>query len=164
MPHFSLKFVDQKKKRRWLNKREQIKISRFIKKMLTKLNIKTLKDPRKAQGKRWKLESLINGLLLGLASGQKSLKDVENLTDNLPRAAQKLLQIKRRISDTTLRDFLVKVDKKEFKTLLHRSVHQLRRNRLWALNSQLVWWQWTVKQQHCASKMKKSRKTEATLM
>lgn len=60
----------------------------------------TRKDPR----------PFFKAILLGLLAGCKGLKEVEELTAEMSRPIRKLLQIPGRIPDTTLRDFLVKVD------------------------------------------------------
>tara|TARA_Y100000031_G_C8211511_1_gene381195 strand:+ start:198 stop:1457 length:1260 start_codon:yes stop_codon:yes gene_type:complete len=106
-----------------------ITISRFIKKSLKNLNIQTIKDPRHPKGKRWRLSTLVNAVIMGMASGLKSLKEVENLTENLSLPARKLLAIKKRIPDTTLRDFLMKLENKSCLTLLYRSIHHMRRQK-----------------------------------
>jgi predicted transposase YbfD/YdcC len=76
------------------------------------------------------MSSIFNAILLGIASGQKSLKEVESLTDNLTLAARKLLKIKRRLSDTTMRDFLMKFEADDIRTLIYRSVHEMRKNKV----------------------------------
>jgi predicted transposase YbfD/YdcC len=112
-----------------LYKRNVIKISRFIYKTLKELNIKSLTDPRKKKGKRWPMPSIFNATLLGIASGQKSLKEVESLTDALLLTSKKLLSIKKRLPDTTLRDFFMKLGVDNVRTLIWRSVHQMRKKK-----------------------------------
>jgi hypothetical protein len=58
---------------------------------------------------------LLKLTLLGLLAGCKSPKEVEELSEELPKSIRGLLGIPRRVPDTTLRDFLIKLDP----TVLH---------------------------------------------
>lgn len=68
------------------------------------------KDPRSKQGRRWNFSTLLKTVCLGLVTGCKGLGQVEELTCDLSRPARKLLGIDRRVPDTTLRNFLTKLD------------------------------------------------------
>ena len=63
-------------------------------------------DPRDRRGQRWSLTQLLTALLVGLASGCKSLAEVERLTDSMSPEMRRWLRLKRRVPDTTLRDVL----------------------------------------------------------
>lgn len=67
-------------------------------------------DGRSSRGSTRPAMTLLKATLLGLLAGCKGLGEVEELTADLPRPVRKLLGIPGRIPDTTLRDFLVKVD------------------------------------------------------
>jgi len=70
-------------------------------------------DGRSARGRTWKDPiPLVKIALLGLLAGCKGTKEVEELSEELPKSIRKLLGIPRRVPDTTLRDFLVKLDPK----------------------------------------------------
>jgi hypothetical protein len=77
-------------------------------------------DPRSLQGRRWKTcLPLLSAVLLGLACGCKGLEEVEELTADMHKSVRKLVGIPRRIPDTTLRDFLVKLDHEQLSNLLY---------------------------------------------
>lgn len=68
-------------------------------------------DGRDTRGRIWKdPKPLLKITLLGLLAGCKSPKEVEELSEELPKSVRRLLGIPRRVPDTTLRDFLVKLD------------------------------------------------------
>ncbi len=68
-------------------------------------------DGRSTRGRTWKdPKPLLKIALLGLLAGCKGPKEVEDLSKELPKSIRKLLGIPRRIPDTTLRDFLTKLD------------------------------------------------------
>jgi hypothetical protein len=79
-------------------------------------------DPRDPRGRRWELETLLTGVLLGLVAGSRSLKDVEWLTDELTPAVRTKLGISRRIPDTTLRDTLSALSPNDLRPALHNAV------------------------------------------
>jgi hypothetical protein len=78
-----------------------------------------VKDPRRAQGQRWPLESLLAALVVGVAAGCKSLLDLEALTYEMAPAARRKLKLKRRVPDTTLRDTVVKLAPMDLRRCLH---------------------------------------------
>jgi len=76
-------------------------------------------DPRDARGQRWPLTALLTAVVTGLAVGCKSLAQTEALTAEMSPAVRRRLGIRRRVSDTTLRDALVKVEPKKLRRSLH---------------------------------------------
>lgn len=81
----------------------------FFKSRLSELNLGDFPDHRDAQGKRWKVEALLSAALLGLASGKNNLKEVEHMTQELSQLSRIIFGIPKRVPDTTLRDFLIKL-------------------------------------------------------
>ncbi|MBI3180556.1 MAG: transposase family protein [Myxococcales bacterium] len=75
-------------------------------------------DPRDARGQRWPLTALLTAVVTGLAVGCKSLAQTEALTAEMSPAVRRRLGIRRRVSDTTLRDALVKVEPKKLRRSL----------------------------------------------
>jgi hypothetical protein len=68
-------------------------------------------DPRSPQGRRWKsCLPLLRAVLLGLACGCRGLGELEELTAEMHTSVRRLVRIPRRISDTTMRDFLCELD------------------------------------------------------
>lgn len=91
-------------------------ISRFFSDHLLQL----VADPRGEQGRRWKsCLPLLKAVLLGLACGCKGLAEVEDLTADMHVGIRRLLDIPRRIPDTTLRDLLCRLDPQSLATLLY---------------------------------------------
>jgi len=77
-------------------------------------------DGRSVQGRTWKSAlPLFKAVLLGLLAGCKQPKDVEKLTAELPLGVRRRLGIPRRIPDTTLRDFLCKIDNSKLYELVY---------------------------------------------
>jgi hypothetical protein len=75
------------------------------------------------------LPQIVRLVLVGVMSGARSLADVEMLSADATRAARRLIGIKRRLADTTLRDVLVRLDPVALRPLLYRliaSAHQRR--------------------------------------
>ncbi len=88
------------------------------------LQIREVADPRKARGKRWKLNSLLHALLAGMICGCKGLAEVEDLTEDMSLAARRLLRVSRRVPDTTTRDLLCRLDPEQLRAALGRLVHK----------------------------------------
>jgi len=77
-------------------------------------------DPRSTQGRKWKsCLPLLTAALLGLACGCQGLGEVEEMTAEMFKSVRKLVGIPRRIPDTTLRDFLIKLDHEQISNLLY---------------------------------------------
>ncbi len=76
-------------------------------------------DGRSPRGQTWKdPKPLFKVVLLGILAGCKGLGELEELIEEMPKSMRKLLGIPRKISDTTLRDFLVKVDPVKLQAVL----------------------------------------------
>ena len=80
--------------------------------------LKRVEDPRSAQGRRWSALPLLKAVLLGLTCGCKGLTELEELTAGMHGAVKKLVGIPKRIPDTTLRDYLCRLDPKSLCALL----------------------------------------------
>jgi hypothetical protein len=88
-------------------------------KRLAEARLEQVHDPRAERGKRWELESLLRVVLGGMMAGAKSLADIEKQTERLSRPLRRLLGIRRRVPDTTLRDTLCSVDPQQLRKPLH---------------------------------------------
>jgi hypothetical protein len=53
----------------------------MLKARLPDLGLEKVEDRRSRQGRRWRLPVLLRAVLVGLASGRKSLAEVEQLTE-----------------------------------------------------------------------------------
>jgi hypothetical protein len=86
-------------------------------------------DHRDPRGKRWPLSTLLFASLLGTMTGQKSFADVERLTERLAKPVRYRLGIRRRISDTTLRNALATVDPFALRPILHSAIRSALRSK-----------------------------------
>jgi len=96
----------------------------FLQKRLSQIDFKRVQDPRGRQGKRWPLTVLLKSVIVGMASGQMSLADLEDITSSLSSVSRRVFGIQRRIPDTTLRDLLVRLDPKCLRQLIYAQVKQ----------------------------------------
>jgi hypothetical protein len=77
-------------------------------------------DPRSAQGRSWKsCLPLLKAVTLGLASRCGGLGEVEEMTQEMFSSVRKLVGIPSTVPDTTLRDFLCKLDPEELSKLIY---------------------------------------------
>ena len=101
----------------------------MLKKRLAEARLDEVPDPRDRRGRRWPLGTLLRSAVVGLVSGAKSLGDVERTTAELTPAVRRRLGIRRRVSDTTLRDLLCKLRPHEVRPHLHRVVRAAHRRK-----------------------------------
>lgn len=91
-------------------------------KRLKEARLDEVRDPRDERGQRWALGVLLRCLLGGLLSGARSLADVEKLSTQLSRPMRRLLGVRRRVPDTTLRDTLCSLEPEALRAPLHAVV------------------------------------------
>lgn len=88
---------------------------------LPEIGLSQVADPRKARGIRWKsLYPLLVAPLVAMTAGLKSFAETESLTEEMSSALRKKLGIPGRISDTTMRNTMVRLSPEEFRKCLHR--------------------------------------------
>jgi len=61
-------------------------------------------------------------MLLGMVAGCKGLSEVENFLDDMSAATRRLFGLPQKLSDTTCRDMLLRLELDELRAVLHRSV------------------------------------------
>jgi len=86
-------------------------------------------DGRDPRGQRWEMKTLLTAVVAAMVAGAKSLAEAERVTETLPRAARRLLGIHRRISDTTMRDALGRVEPDDIPKSLHALVFAAHRRK-----------------------------------
>lgn len=89
---------------------------------LPDLQLSKVEDPRRRQGRRWRLPTLLTAVLAGLVAGRKSLAEVEAFVTEMASAARRQLGLPAMLADTTLRDVLVRLAPFEVRQALHRMV------------------------------------------
>lgn len=105
------------------------RLAGVISKRFPELQLAQVNDPRKKRGRRWRLPVLLRVGLVGMMTGCKGLAEVENLTTDLGSPVRRLLGLRRRVADTTLRDLLCRIDSEQLRAVLHRQVHRARRRK-----------------------------------
>jgi hypothetical protein len=70
---------------------------------LPELELEQVGDPRR-QWRRWRLQQVLQTVLVGLMAGCHGLAELETLTERLSVGARRLLRLPRRLPDTTARD------------------------------------------------------------
>lgn len=99
--------------------RELRRAAGFLAKRFSDLKLEQVEDPRRAAGKRWRLDAVLRTVLVAMMAGCKSPAEVEDFTSEMSGALRRQLGIKRRIPDTTLRSILLRLDPEEVRRALH---------------------------------------------
>lgn len=86
------------------------------------LELERVPDPR-ARHRRWRLPTILSGVLFGLMAGCRNLGETEQLTARLSLTMRRLFRLPRRLPDTTMRDLLCRVSLEELRAVLHRLIH-----------------------------------------
>jgi hypothetical protein len=82
---------------------------------------------RRDRRRRWSLVAVLRAVLVALMSGAKSCAECEWLTDEISTSSRKLVGIRRRLPDTTLRDILVSLSPDELRGCLRRQARHAHR-------------------------------------
>ncbi|MFT5429409.1 MAG: hypothetical protein ACI9OJ_000079 [Myxococcota bacterium] len=96
---------------------------------LDDLRLDKVEDPRGSQGKLWALPQLLTACLAGIVSGCHSLRETEELTDNLPAPLRVRFGLPKRVPDTTLRTTVSAVEPDELREVIHRQIKQANRRK-----------------------------------
>lgn len=97
---------------------------------LPEIGLEQVADPRNARGIRWKsLYPLLVAPLVAMAAGLKSFAETESLTEEMSLAMRKKLGIPGRISDTTMRNTMVRLSPEEFRKCLYRQTKAAHRRK-----------------------------------
>ena len=101
----------------------------LLTKRLDEAQLDDVRDPRDARGRRWKLSTLLRAVLNGRLAGAQSLADVEAQSARLSRPVRRLLGVRRRVADTTLRDALCSLEPDELRKPLQALVRAAQRRK-----------------------------------
>src|SRR5688572_24337087 len=96
---------------------------------LPECNFAELPDPRGMRGRRWRMPTILNAVIVGMAAGCKSLANLEELTRHLSAATRRALRLPRRLPDTTARDVLCVLDPAALQRCLRAVVTAARRRK-----------------------------------
>ncbi len=101
----------------------------MLSKRLDEAGLDEVADERDDRGKRWQLGALLRAALGGMLAGAKSLAEVETLSERLSRPMRRLLGVRRRLPDTTLRNALCTVEPDRLRKPLHALVKKAQRRK-----------------------------------
>ena len=102
----------------------------LLKSRLTTLRFDRIEDPRRVASTKWSLRTLLMTLVVGIAASKRSLREIELLTEGaLSAAMRRMLNLRQRIPDTTLRDVLCKLSPQSLRPLLHQMTRDAQRRK-----------------------------------
>jgi hypothetical protein len=101
----------------------------LLSKRLDEAGLDDVVDQRDDRGKRWQLGALLRAALGGMLAGAKSLAEVETLSERLSGPMRRLLGVRRRLPDTTLRSALCTVEPDELRQPLHALIRKAQRRK-----------------------------------
>lgn len=94
----------------------------IIKTRFAETGLNQVSDPRRAQGKRWSLATVLKACLAGIMAGCKSLAQTEAMTNEMSPTMSGMLGIGRRVPDTTARNVLVRLAPSDLRACIHRQI------------------------------------------
>jgi len=101
----------------------------MLSKRLDELGLDEIDDTRDDRGKRWRLGTLLRATLGAMVAGAKSLAKVEDLSERMSQPTRRLLGIRRRLPDTTLRNALCTIEPAKLRRPLHALVRRAQRRK-----------------------------------
>jgi len=101
----------------------------ILSKRLDELGLDEIDDTRDDRGKRWRLGTLLRATLGAMVAGAKSLAKVEDLSERMSQPTRRLLGIRRRLPDTTLRNALCTIEPDKLRRPLHALVRKAQRRK-----------------------------------
>lgn len=101
----------------------------IIKTRFAETGLDQVSDPRRAQGKRWSLATVLKTCLAGMLAGCKSLAQTEALTNEMSPAMSGMLGISRRVPDTTARNVLIRLAPFDLRACIHRQTKKAQRRK-----------------------------------
>jgi predicted transposase YbfD/YdcC len=105
------------------------RIARFLDKRENALDFARVRDPRKLQGRRWSLRSLLTATFVSMVAMERSFRGVERLTDDLS-GCRKRFGIPRRVPDSTLANLYARLDDETgLRKLLVEDINRARRRK-----------------------------------
>ena len=110
----------------------------LLKSRLPDAGLHRVADPRQRRG-RWRLGAMLGGIVIGMLSGAKRLADVEARSREMSTSMRRLLGLRGRLPDTTLRDLLIKLDPAQLRLAVHRQVRVAHRRHALEPDQGLPW-------------------------
>lgn len=96
---------------------------------IRRLDYGLIDDPRSSFSTP--LHTLLTAIMVGLASGKRSLAEVERLTEQLSPTMRVVFGLMHRVPDTTMRDLVVALDLDDLRRVIHeQTLDSLRRKQL----------------------------------
>ena len=101
----------------------------MLSRRLDELDLDEIDDTRDDRGKRWRLGTLLRATLGAMVAGAKSLAKVEDLSERMSQPTRRLLGLRRRLPDTTLRNALCTIEPDKLRKPLHALVRKAQRRK-----------------------------------
>jgi hypothetical protein len=86
-------------------------------------------DPRTGSNTYWRLATVLPVVVMGLVAGARSAAELEALTVDMSAAARRWFRISRKLSDTTVRDLLLRLAPSELRAMLHAQIRSFHRQK-----------------------------------
>lgn len=81
-------------------------------------------DPRREASVQWSLPTILTVVVTGILARCQSLAQLENLSAEMSLTARRLLNLPRRLPDTTIRDTLVRLEPNALREALYRQIRK----------------------------------------
>lgn len=112
-----------------VSKREIRRIAGVLNARLPETRLDRIADPRNEKGRRWRLNTLLSAVMLGLMTRRQNLAETESLTEEMSVGMRRMLHIPRRVPDTTMRDALVEMEPTEVRGSIHAQMRAAHRRK-----------------------------------
>ena len=123
-----------------LTSRKMRRCAGFIARYFSNNLLKKVHDPRSNQGRRHKSAiPLLRSVCVGLSAKCKGLAQLEELTQQMPQQVRKLIGIKSRLADTTMRDFLCALNSYDICKLIYTVGYDAFRRKAIVSTKQFPW-------------------------
>lgn len=104
------------------NGRRRRRLAGVLAKRLPDAGLAQVDDPRHGTGRRWSLSAILTGVMAAMLAGCRSLAEMEAATAEMSLPIRKLLGLKRRLPDTTVRSLLIKLVPDELRQCIYRQI------------------------------------------
>ena len=112
-----------------MSNRTTRRAARLIAKRVRALRFQVLRDPRRRRSVKWSLPAVLSACLTGLITGARSLAAVEELTETMSGAMRRVLGIRGRVPDTTIRDLIVRLVPDQLRAVLRLQIRAAHRRK-----------------------------------
>ena len=105
------------------------RLAGVIRSRIPEIGFEDVEDPRRAASTAWPLPTILTSVVTAILAGCRSLSALENLSLEMSKSARKLVALRRRLPDTTVRDVLIALHPNSLRAALHRQVRAAARRK-----------------------------------